>query len=142
MFRRVLTAVVLVVLGAVLLLVAWPQLVGLQRAAGVAQVTSLRGLLTAISLLVVVLFTIVALLSARLRGFAGALAVMMLLFAGVQLAVLSTRGATELAGPAKEAGDITVLTWNTLGETPSAETVAALVAPGEDWGSTSSQSRA
>lgn len=128
MFRRVITALVLVVVGAVLLLVAWPQLVGLQRAAGVAQVASLRGLLTAIALLVVVLLTIVALLSSRLRSLAGALAVLVLVFAGIQLAVLSTRGATELAPPATQAGDLTVLAWNTLGETPAAEEVAALVA--------------
>lgn len=128
MFRRVLTAVVLVVIGVGLLLAAWPQLLGIQREAGVVQATSMRGLLAGVAILVVVLLAIVALLSTRLRGFVGAVAVLVLVFAGIQLAVLTTRGASELAPPAKEAGDLTVLTWNTLGETPPVETVAALVA--------------
>ena len=127
MFRRVLSAVVLVLIGVALLLAAWPQLVGIQREAGVVQATSMRGLLTAVALLVVVLFTIVALISAQLRRFAGAVALLVLVFAGIQLAVLTTRGAGDLAFSEKAPADLTVLTWNTLGEAPSVETVAALV---------------
>jgi len=128
MFRRVLSAVVLVLLGALLLVAAWPQLLGIQREAVVVQVTTMRGLLAAVALLVVVLFTLIALLSTGLRRFAGAVALMMLAFAGIQFAVLTTRGAGGAAFEQKAAGDLTVLSWNTLGETVTAETVASLVA--------------
>ena len=72
MFRRVLSAAVLVLLGAALLIAAWPQLLGIQREAGVVQVTTMRGLLTGIALLGVVLFALIALSSAGVRRFAGA----------------------------------------------------------------------
>lgn len=131
MFRRALSALVLVVLGAALLLAAWPQLLGLQRLPGVVQVTTMRGLLAAIALLVVVLALLIALTSRYWRGFAGGVALLVLVFAGIQFAVLSTRGADEQPFPAKDAGDVTVLSWNTLGDTPPLETVVALVT-GED----------
>ena len=66
-----------------LLLAVWPQLLGIQREAGVVQVTTMRGLLTAIALLCVVLFGGIALISASLRQFAGGVALLLLLFCGV-----------------------------------------------------------
>lgn len=127
MFRRVLSAAVLILVGVALLLAAWPQLLGIQREAGVVQVTTMRGLLTAIALLCLVLFAIIALISKGLRGFAGPLALLLLVFAGIQLAVLSTRGAGDETFATKEPGDLTVLTWNTLGDSPSIEVLSALV---------------
>ena len=127
MFRRVLSAAVVVVLGAVLLIVAWPQLLGIQREAGVVQATTMRGLLTAVALLGAVLFLLIAAAGRRVRRFAGAVALLLLLFAGIQLAVLTTRGAGDLAFAAKEPGDLTVLAWNTLGDTPPVRTTVDLV---------------
>jgi endonuclease/exonuclease/phosphatase (EEP) superfamily protein YafD len=127
MFRRVLSAAVIVLLGAVLLLAAWPQLVGIQREAGVVQVTTLRGMLAAVAVLCAVLFTLVAALSVNLRRFAGAVALLLLLFAGIQFAVLSTRGAGNLAFETKAPGDLTVLAWNTLGDSPQAQVTIDLI---------------
>lgn len=127
MFRRVLSALLLVVVGVALLLAVWPQLIGIQRETGVVQVTTMRGLLTAIALLVAVLFTLIALLSTTLRRFAGAIALLLLLFAGIQLAVLSTRGAGDAAFQTKAEGDLTVLSWNTLGENVSVDVIAQLI---------------
>lgn len=127
MFRRVLSAAVLVALGAVLLIAAWPQLLGIQREAGVVQATTMRGLLVAVALLGVVLFTLIALVQARGRRFAGGVALLLLLFAGVQLAVLATRGAGDLAFESKAPGDVTVLTWNTLGDAPPVATTVDLI---------------
>src|SRR5690606_24709608 len=93
----------------------------------VVQVTTMRGLLTAIALLVAVLLTLVALLSTALRQLAGAIALLLLLFAGIQLAVLSTRGVGDGAFQTKAGGDLTVLTWNTLGENVTVETLAQLI---------------
>ena len=128
MFRRVLSAAVLVVLGAVLLIAAWPQLLGIQREAGVVQATTMRGLLTAVALLGVVLFVLVAAVGPTVRRFAGGAALLLLLFAGIQLAVLSTRGAGDLEFAAKEPGDLTVLAWNTLGDSPPLATTVDLIA--------------
>lgn len=127
MFRRVLSALFLVAAGVVLLLAVWPQLLGIQREAGVVQLTTMRGLLTAVAILGVLLFAALALSSRALRGFAGALALLLLAFTGIQLAVLSTRGAGDEQFAAKEAGDLTVLTWNTLGESPGVDVVAQLI---------------
>ncbi len=127
MFRRVLSALLIVAVGVVLLLAAWPQLIGIQRETGVVQVTTMRGLLTAVAILGVLLFAVVALGSRVLRGFAGALALLLLAFTGIQLAVLSTRGAGDETFAAKEPGDLTVLTWNTLGEMPGVDAVARLI---------------
>jgi endonuclease/exonuclease/phosphatase (EEP) superfamily protein YafD len=127
MFRRVLSAAVLIVLGVVLLLGVWPQLLGIQRQPGVVQLTTMRGLLTAIGLLCVVLFGVVAVISESLRRFAGGVALLLLVFCGIQLAVLSTRGSGSEAFPPKEAADLTVLSWNTLGDSPPVETVVQLI---------------
>lgn len=127
MFRRVLSALLIVAIGVVLLIAAWPQLLGIQRETGVVQVTTMRGLLTAVAVLGGVLFVAIALGSRALRGFAGALALLLFAFAGIQFAVLSTRGAGGAEFAAKEPGDLTVLSWNTLGEEPTAEVTAQLV---------------
>jgi len=127
MFRRVLAAAFLLALAAALLLTAWPQLLGMQRWAGVVQVTTMRGLLAAVALLAVVLFTLIALVWAEVRRFAGGVALLLLAFAGIQFAVLSTRGAGDLAFQSKAPGDLTVLSWNTLGDAPSVDTLAGLV---------------
>jgi endonuclease/exonuclease/phosphatase (EEP) superfamily protein YafD len=133
MFRRVLSAAVIVLLGAALLLAAWPQLVGIQREAGVVQVTTMRGMLAAVALLCALLFTLIALVWVGVRRFAGAIALVLLLFAGIQFAVLTTRGAGDLAFETKAPGDLTVLAWNTLGDAPSVEvTVDLIVAEGAD----------
>lgn len=127
MFRRVLSALVLVVLAAVLLLLAWPQLLGIQRETGVVQTTTLRGMLTLVALLCVVLFTLIALIWSSVRRFAGAVALLLLAFVGIQLAVLSTRGAGDLAFQTKAPADLTVLSWNTLGDNVPVATLAQLV---------------
>jgi len=127
MFRRVLSAAVIVLLGVALLLAAWPQLVGIQREAGVVQVTTMRGMLAAVALLCAVLFTLIALVWVGVRRFAGAVALLLLLFAGIQFAVLTTRGAGDLAFETKAPGDLTVLAWNTLGDTPSVEVTVDLI---------------
>jgi endonuclease/exonuclease/phosphatase (EEP) superfamily protein YafD len=127
MFRRVLSAAVIVLLGVALLLAAWPQLVGIQREAGVVQVTTMRGMLAAVALLCAVLFTLVALISVNLRRFAGAVALLLVLFAGIQLAVLTTRGAGDLEFEAKQPGDVTVLAWNTLGDSPEVQATVDLI---------------
>jgi endonuclease/exonuclease/phosphatase (EEP) superfamily protein YafD len=127
MFRRVLSAAVIVALGAALLVAAWPQLLGIQREAGVVQVTTMRGMLAGVALLCAMLFTLIALLGVGVRRFAGAVALLLLLFAGIQFAVLTTRGAGDLAFETKAPGDLTVLAWNTLGDRPGVDVTVDLI---------------
>ncbi len=126
MFRRVVTALVLLAVAALLLVVAWPQLFGLQRQAGIAQLASLRGLAAGVAGILVVALLLVALMSRRARRFAGSVALLLLVFAGVELAVLATRGFGTGSFQTKAAGDITVLSWNTLGDSPGAGEIAKL----------------
>jgi len=126
MFGRVLAAIVVVVVAVGLLVVAWPQLIGVQQQPIVAQIVSLRGIAVCVAALVLVLLLITTAMSRTARRFTGALAVIVLAFGGLQLAVLSTRGVATDPLPAKASGDLTILSWNTLGDAPGSERIAEL----------------
>jgi len=128
MIARVLAAAVIVVVLAALVVIAWPQLFGLERTAVIVQLVSIRGLLAAAGVLVAVALTLVALLAVPARRFAATLAVIVLAFSALQLAVLSTRGFGNAGFESATENDITVLAWNTLGGTPSPQTIAELAA--------------
>jgi endonuclease/exonuclease/phosphatase (EEP) superfamily protein YafD len=126
MFRRVLASIVLVVVAGILLVLAWPQLFSLQRAFGVAHVVSLRAAAGLIGVALIVVLVLLALLSRAARRFAASLAVLLLVFVLVNAAVLSTRGFGDTAFETATDSDVTVLSWNTLGDAPGADTVASL----------------
>jgi endonuclease/exonuclease/phosphatase (EEP) superfamily protein YafD len=132
MLSRFLTALILGGSALVLLAFGWPQLFGLQNSWVVAHAVSLRGLGVAVAAagaLVLLLLTPVR----PLRRLAGSLAVLLLLFAVGNAAVLATRGIglTASAGTGESAAsatrtDVTVLSWNTLGDKPGAAAIARL----------------
>lgn len=126
MFRRFLAAVIIVVVAIALLIALWPQVFGLATAPVVAQVVSLRGLAIAIALVGVVVFTLAALMSRSARRFAASLAIALLAFSLVSVAVLSTRGFGNPGFESTTDNDVTVLSWNTLGDAPGAATIAQL----------------
>jgi endonuclease/exonuclease/phosphatase (EEP) superfamily protein YafD len=126
MFRRILAAAVLVVLAAVLLLALWPQLLGLERLPVIAQIVSLRGLAVVIACALVILFTLLSLVNPHTRRFTGSIALLLLVFSAVTVAVLATRGFGDPAMQTRAPGDVVVLSWNTLGDAPGAEGIAAL----------------
>src|SRR3954469_5243643 len=134
MTRRFLAAAIVVIVAAALLIAMWPQLFGLERQAGVAQVVSLRGLAALIAGVGVVALLLIALVSRRGRGapaggaprLAASVALLLLVFAGVTAAVLATRGATPAGFQTKASADLTVLSWNTLGDSPGAAEIAKL----------------
>lgn len=127
MFVRLLAALVVVAVAAGLLVAAWPQLFGLQVAPGIAQVVALRGAAVAVSVVIVVGLLLVALVSARGRRFAASLALVVLVFALLNTAVIVTRGVGDTAFESKGDSELTVLAWNTLGDAPGAEVVADLI---------------
>ncbi|WP_010206176.1 endonuclease/exonuclease/phosphatase family protein [Salinibacterium sp. PAMC 21357] len=126
MFQRILAAIFIVAIAAVLIVAAWPQLFSLEQTAGIAQIVSLRGLAAAVAFVAVLGLTLISLLSARLHRFTASLAVIALVFCALTLAVLATRGFGSPGFETKAEGDITVLSWNTLGDAPGAPTIADL----------------
>jgi len=127
MFARILGGVVVLAVAVALLVAGWPQLFGLQRASGVAQVVALRGSAAAAALALVLLFTLLALLSRGARRFMASLAIVLLAFVGLTAAVLGSRGIGDPAMPTPADGDIRVLAWNTLGDAPGAAAITELV---------------
>jgi endonuclease/exonuclease/phosphatase (EEP) superfamily protein YafD len=69
---------------------------------------------------------LLALIVRAVRRFAASLAVLLLVFVLVNAAVLSTRGFGDTAFETANDSDLTVLSWNTLGDAPGADTVASL----------------
>ena len=128
MVGRVIAAIVVVAVGAALLVIAWPQLFGLQQQPIIAQIVSLRGIAVCVAALVLVLLLIATATSRAARRFAGGLAVVVLAFGGLQLAVLATRGTASVDLPATATGDLTILSWNTLGDAPGDSRDALLAA--------------
>lgn len=126
MFRRILAAAVLLALAAVLVIAVWPQLLGLERTPVIAQLVSLRAAAVALAAILVVAFTLVALASAPLRRFAASVALLLLVFCAISVAVLATRGFGGGAFQTTAPGDVVVLSWNTLGDAPGAEAIAEL----------------
>ncbi|MDM4764241.1 endonuclease/exonuclease/phosphatase family protein [Galbitalea sp. SE-J8] len=135
MIRRLLDAIVPVVLAAALLVVAWPGVVHLERAPVVAQVASFRAAAAAAGVALLVLALLVVALRRRSRRLAASVALVCAAFVGLQAIVVTDRGtggdpaARHGDGPAATAGDgdLTVLSWNTLGGAPGAQAVADLV---------------
>ena len=110
----------------VLLVAAWPQLFGLQTTAVVAQAVSLRGLAILVAAVCIVALGLIALVSQRVRRFTASLALVFLVFVLVSGAVIASRGLGNPSFETKGENDLTVLTWNTLGDAPGAEAIAKL----------------
>ncbi|MFT4123185.1 MAG: endonuclease/exonuclease/phosphatase family protein [Microbacteriaceae bacterium] len=127
MVRRILDALVALVAAATLLVVAWPSLFGLERTLVVSQLVAFRtvGALAGTALAVLALLRAALRRPGRRRGPAG-LAVVLLLFCALQGVVIADRGTGGDASATEATGGITVLSWNTLGGAPGAETVARL----------------
>ncbi|MGV8852144.1 MAG: endonuclease/exonuclease/phosphatase family protein [Rhodoglobus sp.] len=126
MFQRILAATFIVAIAAALIVAAWPQLFSLEQTAGIAQVVSLRGLAAGVAFVAVLGLTLLSLLSVRLHRFTASLAVIALAFSALNLVVLATRGFGSPGFETKAEGDVTVLSWNTLGDAPGAATIAEL----------------
>lgn len=125
---KVISAAALIAIAAILLVAAWPTLFGLTLAPYVAQLVALRSLVAVAALASAGVLLIVALASRRARRFTGALAVMLIAFAGVNVAVQATRGFGGPPVPETAAdGEWTVIAWNTLGEAVEPDLIANLV---------------
>ncbi|MFC0682241.1 endonuclease/exonuclease/phosphatase family protein [Lysobacter korlensis] len=126
MIARVLAAAVLVVAAILGMLALWPQLFNAERTFGIAQIVSLRGAAAAIAILGAVSLTLLALLAPLTRRLVASLALLLLLFAAGNAAVLSSRGFGGEGFETKAETELTVLSWNTLGDAPGVEGIVDL----------------
>ncbi|RFA19974.1 endonuclease/exonuclease/phosphatase family protein [Subtercola boreus] len=131
MLVRIITAMISLAVLAALAVLAWPQALGLEHTLGVAQLVAFRPALAVAAVVVAVLLLFGMLVARRTRAFLGFLAVVLLLFAGGNVAILASRGWTPGAGHAgttapAQADAVTVLSWNTLGGQADAQTIADL----------------
>jgi endonuclease/exonuclease/phosphatase (EEP) superfamily protein YafD len=123
-FRRALAIAVAVVLAAVLALVAWPQLLDLQRAPVAALAVSFRGAAVLAAIGVAVVLTALGFVLHRSRRFLGTVSLVLVAFAVAVSGVLVVRGVGAPDVPVAGEFDVTVLSWNTLGDGVPAASVA------------------
>ena len=123
---RFISAAVIVGIAVILTILAWPQLFGLAWSTPVAQIVSLRGLAIAVAIILTIAATLLALLAPGARRFAASIAVLLLAFAAVNAIVLATRGFGNIGFQTPGDDDVTVLSWNTLGDAPGAQVIADL----------------
>lgn len=127
---KFLGAVATIAVAVLLLIITWPELFDLQTTWILAQVTSMRSLVTALSCVAVVTFALLA-LAKPLRAFAGAITVLLVLFVVANGLILADRGFGNTEFADKTAESITVLSWNTLGDAPGSAAVAKLAVDSE-----------
>ena len=127
MIARALAAVTVLALAAGCVVLAWPQLFGLEQTIGIAWVVALRGLTAAIALAGALLGALLALAAPPIRRWSASIAIVLLLFAGFQTVVCAARGVVP--GGMTTAGEegVSVLAWNTLGDEVSAADLAELI---------------
>ncbi len=121
--RRLLGFLVVLVVAAGAAVLTWPSAFGVERTFPVAQIISFRAPLAAVLLASTLLMLLVALVR-PLRALALALAVILGLSGGINVAVLSQRGLGAEELPAKTDSSLRVMTWNTAGSATSAESIA------------------
>ncbi len=120
---RFLGAIVTIAVALACLVATWPQLMGAQNLWIVAQLVALRGVLIAAAIAGAALFLPLA-LARPLRAFAGTIALILLVTVGANAAIMGVRGVGDSDFAAWTDDSVTVVTWNTLGDAPGAETIA------------------
>ena len=144
MFAALARIIVVSVAAAILAVLAWPQFFGLQDTWVVAHAVSLRGLAVVVAAIVLAVLAVVLVLVPRLRGMTALLMAFLVVFGLVNTGILVHRGVGQTGAvaavdsaptetDADDSGSITVLSWNTLGDAPGADAIAALaLAEGAD----------
>jgi endonuclease/exonuclease/phosphatase (EEP) superfamily protein YafD len=122
--RRFVATLVVVVLVAVLVLVAWPEALDLQRGPVAALAVSFRGAAVVVAVVLAVVLTAVGHVLHPLRRLLGVLALVLVAFAVGVTGVLLSRGVGAPDMPVAEQYDVTVLSWNTLGDSVPAPVIA------------------
>lgn len=128
MLRRLVVIALVVVVTAALVLVAWPEALGLQRAPVAALAVSFRGASVVAAVVGAVVLTAVGFVLHRLRVLLGVLALLLVGYSVAVTGVLLVRGIGAPDVPVAQRDDLTVLSWNTLGDSVPADAVAQAAA--------------
>jgi endonuclease/exonuclease/phosphatase family metal-dependent hydrolase len=105
------------------IVMSWPQWFGAQNLWIIAQVVALRGVVVVAALVGAAVFALLA-LGRPLRAVAGTIALLLAVTGVANAAVMGMRGVGDTSFAAWTEGSVTVLSWNTLGDAPGAETIA------------------
>ena len=151
MFSRFFSPLIGLGAAAVLGLALWPQLIGFQRTWPLAGIVALRGSAIVVAVVVIVVLLLLSRLSRPVRRITRPVAFWLVIFIAASVWILTDRGwgfttppnaATSTAEStasktattetektpvsAPDPREITVLSWNTMGDRPAASTIAAL----------------
>lgn len=121
--RRLFGLIVVLVVAAGAAVLTWPSAFGLERTLPLAQIISFRAPLAAVFVALTLLLLLFALIR-PLRALALALAMVLGVAGGINVAVMTQRGLGSETLPAKTETSLRVMTWNTAGSATSAETIA------------------
>ncbi|WP_166983331.1 endonuclease/exonuclease/phosphatase family protein [Paramicrobacterium fandaimingii] len=108
-----------------LTVLAWPQFFGLQTTWIIAHAVALRTA-TALGAAAVAIVLLLLCFARPLRRFAGSVAALLLIFSVAVGGVVTVRGLGFDTTDDAQTSDVTVLTWNTLGDAPGAAEIAQL----------------
>ncbi len=124
MTRRLLAIAVVVLTVAVLGVLAWPEALDLQRAPVAALAVSFRGATALVALGLALVITAAGFVLHRMRPFLGVIALLLVGYALATGGVLLARGIGAPDLPVSGRYDLTVLSWNTLGDSVPASAIA------------------
>ena len=124
-----LTRIVAFVLGAAALVFGslsfWPELFSLQRTYPFAFAVASRGASALVALIAVVVLLILGILGKRARKILRPVILWLLIFVGASALVVYNRGWSNVAVGDAQPNQITIFTWNTMGNKPGVKTIAA-----------------
>jgi endonuclease/exonuclease/phosphatase (EEP) superfamily protein YafD len=126
MFSRILAALTGLAATAVLTVALWPQLVGYERVWPFAVAVGMRGMASMAAIILIFVLLVVGRVGRWLRRTTVTLSVLLLLFVSANVWIMTTRGFDNAELVPEVNGDITVMTWNTMGGSPAPLAIADL----------------
>jgi len=102
----------------------WPEMVGLQRTYPFAFAVASRGASALVALIAVVVLIILGILGKRARKILRPVLLWLLVFVVASAGMVYTRGWTNVSVTKAQSGQITVFSWNTMGDKPGITTIA------------------
>lgn len=128
MFSRLLAFIVSLATLAAAVLAFWPQLIGWQRVTPWAVLVADRGGVAAACILAVIVLLIIGIIGKPVRRVTAAIIPWLIVFIAATGWLLYDRGlGNPTLGKAQTGtGQITVMSWNTMGDSPAAEAIATM----------------
>lgn len=128
MFRRAAAIAFVLAVAAGLALLAWPEALGLQRAPVAALAVSFRGATALLAFALAIVLVAVGFVLHRMRPMVGILSLLLVVYSASVGGVMLLRGIGAPDVPVAQRYDLTVVGWNTLGDSVPAESIAAVAA--------------